>query len=606
MEMNRSNIKTAIAFASAGLLACAAAWADGLTQIHPGYTMTDIMPAGGAFLVGGIDFFSNGDMAVCNWGNPGDAWIFKHPATGDKSSIPAKRFAAGLKEVLGCRVVNDTMYVMQMGELTQLVDKDGDGVADEYNKVNDNFSTSESLLAYAYDVEYLAGSFFAVLSSDVSQNGMDNSPALPGRSVFIRMGRDNSTEVLSSGFRNPNGMALGFGNRLFAVDNQGSWEPTSKINYLQKGKFFGHYNNATTPLQPATPSGADNAYTRPMVWMPRGSMDYQPGGITFIKNGIFKNQLFFAEPDNRLPGRIYRIYMEQVGDQMQGGVVPFSGGLSGVMRVNVGPGDVLYAGNLSSKGTWGHIILKDGGSDMGPGLKRLVPKDINKSWAFEILAVHSAGPTKLHVEFTEPVATVSAANFSVETWTHKPVLAYGGGNEQDKHALTVQSATVMPDGKTVEVTIAGLKTDYSVHITLNGVKSTTGESPWGSQTWFTLNAFGPGQTPAVAACSDPNQYTGTSYAPDCNTTSVGGISKVAAAQSLKSLGAGRVSLELPSQQAYNLHLYDVRGVERANWQGNGPAEIDAFVTGAAALPRGLYFMRLQAGEFTGSLKLLRP
>src|SRR4051812_25628309 len=84
------------------VLAAGSVFADGLTAVHPGYTMTDIQPTGKSFLVGGLSFYSNGDMAVCNWGNPGEVWMVKDPRSGDKASIQAKRFAFGMQQVLGC------------------------------------------------------------------------------------------------------------------------------------------------------------------------------------------------------------------------------------------------------------------------------------------------------------------------------------------------------------------------------------------------------------------------------------------------------------------------------------------------------------------------
>lgn len=573
---------------SASLLGSISIFADGLTQVHPGYTMTDIQPTGKSFLVGGFGFYSNGDVAVCNWGNPGDVWMLKDPRAADKASLEVKHFAYGMQQVLGCTVVRDTLYVMQMGELTAVIDKDGDGIADEYDKVNDNFATSESLLGYAYDVQYLQGSFYAVLSSDVMRGGMDANPSLANRSVFIRMGRDNTTDILASGFRNPDGMGLGFGNRLFSSDNQGSWLPSSKIIYLQKGKFYGHHNHTPAPFE-------TQPETWPMVWLPRHPVaaDYQPGNLAFIKEGIFKGQFFFAEPDKRLGGRIYRVYAEDVNGVMQGGIVPFSGGLSGVMRVGIGPGNIIYAGNLNSDGGWDKL------SSMGPGLKRLVPKNVNQAATFEILAVHSMNSTTLDVEFTKPVASVGT--YAVDTWTFKPGEPYGSGDDQDHHTLTVNSATLKSDGKTVELKITGLTPKYLVHIKLSGAKSSDGETPWGSETWFTLNAHGPGVVPPIADCAEPNQYTGQSYPSDCAVTTMQPV--MASHPGLSGLGEGRISLALPENQAFTLKLYDVLGVERKVWTGKGPAEIEAL---AKDVPRGLYFVRLAAGAFSGTVKLVKP
>src|SRR4051812_47394531 len=100
-----------------GCLAALPASADGLIQIHPGYDMMDIQPLGKEFLVGGLDFFSDGRMAVCTWGNPGEVWVVSGVADGTKATVQPQRYAYGLQQSLGCKVVQDTLYVMQMGEL---------------------------------------------------------------------------------------------------------------------------------------------------------------------------------------------------------------------------------------------------------------------------------------------------------------------------------------------------------------------------------------------------------------------------------------------------------------------------------------------------------
>jgi len=51
--------------------------ANGLDAVHPGWQMANILPEGLDIRVGGIDLFSDGRLAVCEWGNPGNVWIFE-------------------------------------------------------------------------------------------------------------------------------------------------------------------------------------------------------------------------------------------------------------------------------------------------------------------------------------------------------------------------------------------------------------------------------------------------------------------------------------------------------------------------------------------------
>lgn len=91
------------------LVTYAASYGDGLTAVHPGYDIADIQPAGKTFLVGGIDIFSDGTLAVCNWGNPGEVWKVKGAEKGAPGTVQASRYAFGMQQVLGCKVVNDVL-----------------------------------------------------------------------------------------------------------------------------------------------------------------------------------------------------------------------------------------------------------------------------------------------------------------------------------------------------------------------------------------------------------------------------------------------------------------------------------------------------------------
>jgi cytochrome c len=593
-----------------GAVACGLAQAaDGLNSVHPGYSFTDIQPTGKKIMAGGVDAFSDGRLAVCNWGNPGDVLILENAKNGTAATVKSTRFASGLRQVLGCKVVRDTLYVMQMDELTQLVDTDGDGVADQYNRVNNAFATSESNLAFAYDVLYHAGSFYAIMSSDVAIGGMDYNPSLPGRSQFLRLNRDNTTNVLASGFRNPNGMGKGFGNRLFSVDNQGSWLPSSKIIHLQEGKFYGHKNNATTPYQ-------DQPETWPMCWLPHGDVAKNPGNLLFIPSGLYKNQLFFTDLLSDYGGRIYRISIQEVNGVMQGAVIPFSSGFTngGGSRLAYGPDGSLYLGELGSTGGWNPL------SSIRPGMKRInQPTDLNKSQAFEILAERSTGPNTVELEFTEPVAQDAnlTSKYTVRTWTFEPQVGYGAGNMANLSNVVVNSATIKADGKTVELNMTGLKEKYLLHIKLVGLTSATGQAVWTPQTWFTINKFGPGTVPPIAGCRNPAyaDYDPTATVDDPKscvvqvTTEIQPFANVphdAAYGPLGYLGQGRIRLDLDQNAPYELSLMDVNGRAVKEWRGRGPAEIDAKALLAGNASRGILFLKLRTGARTWSRSILSP
>lgn len=583
------------------LLSCSiGSFADGLTAVHPGYVMADIQPTGRNFLVGGIDLYSDGRLAVCNWGNPGEVWTVKGAEKGGADSVVAERFAFGMQQVLGCKVVDDVLYVMQMGELTQVADTDGDGKADRYTRINDAFSTSESLLGYAYDVAYYGGFFYATLSADVKRGGMTANPSLKDRSVLIKMGRDNSLEYLASGFRNPNGIGVGFGNKLFGTDNQGSWTPSSKVIHLQQGRFYGHRTEPANRFQ-------SQPETWPMAWLPHGLVSQTPGNIVFIREGLYKGQLFLAEEDERQKGKIYRISIQEVDGVLQGAVLPFSGNIgSGVSRVVLGKGGVLYAGILGATGGWSDL------GSMRPGLRRFTPVNNAAAQAFEILHVRSTGNSTIELEFTMPVGAGAneVGSYSVESWTFQPGEAYGSGNRVNLKTLSVQAATVKADGKTVELRISGLLEKYLINIKLPGVKGPAGAGAWTSQTWFTLNKFGPGRIPEIAGCKDSKFLE---FDPEATVNDPAGCATLKSPtamapprRDIRKSGFGRVRLDVEPGQPYEARLYDIRGKERGLWKGIGPDEIDVrpSATGpASSRYPGVHFLRIEAGSSSGTLML---
>jgi hypothetical protein len=91
--------------------------------------------------VGGLAFRPDGKLLACT--RRGEIWLIHNPLEEDLKKIRMTKFATGLHESLGmCVIDNNTVYVCQRPELTKLVDKDGDGVADEYTTFCDKWGCS--------------------------------------------------------------------------------------------------------------------------------------------------------------------------------------------------------------------------------------------------------------------------------------------------------------------------------------------------------------------------------------------------------------------------------------------------------------------------------
>ena len=127
----------------------------------------------------------------------GDVYI----GTGTDSNAPApqwKLFASGLTEVLGLAQRDGVLYATQQGEVTRLLDTDGDGVADRFETVSDDW-------AWGGEHEFTFGSNFdkdGAIWTVHCLTGSYTSDRL-FRGWALRHFPDGRTEAMSSGLPQP-------------------------------------------------------------------------------------------------------------------------------------------------------------------------------------------------------------------------------------------------------------------------------------------------------------------------------------------------------------------------------------------------------------------
>ena len=83
----------------------------------------------------GFDFFSDGRAALCSVS--GDVWIISG-IDGKLDKLTWKRFATGLYQPLGLKIVEDKIYVTGRDQITRLHDLNHDGEADFYENFNND------------------------------------------------------------------------------------------------------------------------------------------------------------------------------------------------------------------------------------------------------------------------------------------------------------------------------------------------------------------------------------------------------------------------------------------------------------------------------------
>ena len=445
-----------------------------LTSTHPSFDLAQARPDHFKGRIGGMDFLSDGTLAVSTWDSLGPVYLLKGVQGDDPDAIEVTRIATGLAEPLGLKVVDDEIYVLQKQELTKLIDHDGDGIIDEYRTICDAWKVSANFHEFAFGLEYQDGYFYATLATAINPGGASTQPQIPDRGKALRISKEDGTlEFIAHGLRTPNGIGTGVDNQLFIADNQGDWLPSSKILHLQEGAWFGSRTVDFKGTEGLTE-------TPPVVWLPQDEIGNSPSMPVAINVGPYQGQMIHGEVTH---GGIKRVFVEKINDQYQGAVFRFSQGLeAGVNRLVWGPDGSLYVGEVGSSGNW---------SDDGQqwyGLQRL---HYNQNVTFEMLAVR-AKTDGLELEFTAPIEPGSGHHgeeYRIQQWYYLPTKNYGGP-KMDLETLEIKSTHLSEDRKKVFLELPGIKEGHVIHVRIyQPFRSAKEQSLWTTEAWYNMNQF---------------------------------------------------------------------------------------------------------------------
>ncbi len=429
-----------------------------------------------ALQVTGMDWLPNGDLAIATWS--GEIYIVEG-AQGDVQAARYRRFARGLNEPLGLQVVKEQIYVVQKCDLTRITDTDGDGEADQFETINDDWAYSGNYHAFAFGpVIDRDQNFYAFLCG---QRGRWDLPYV-GWCVQIKPDGSN-LEGFCSGLRAPNGFGLyGPNDDLFIADNQGNWVGACKLNHLQRGRFYGYPSGIPAPE-------ADYAHPAqfepPAVWFPRKLSPSTSGFVTVDSDrfGPFPGQMLIGDFQNAV---VSRVFLEKVHGAWQGAVWPFAKGFySGVNRLAMGRDGKLYVGGLKNA-AWPASAPKDYSLDR---------VEFTGQTPFEIKEVHATA-AGFELVFTQPVDPTAAAvseNYEVAQFNYEYHQAYGSpeidqeGRKDSSTPLKTISATVSPDRRKVQLALGGTKLGYVTMVRALDLQSAAGKPLWHETFYYTLN-----------------------------------------------------------------------------------------------------------------------
>lgn len=391
------------------------------------------------WFVSGCDFFSDGTAAICTM--TGDVWLVR--GIDDKlQKLRWKRFASGLSQPLGLKIVDGKVCVQGRDQITRLHDLNSDDEADFYECVSNAQKSSPSGHDFITGCEF-DGTYFYFASGNEGVCRVK-----PG---------SREVEVVSTGFRNPNGLGLAADGTVTTSVQEGEWTPTSAICQLTPGGFFGA--GGPKPGKTVLP---------PLCYLPRG-VDNSSGGQCFTQSdrwGPLGGQLIHFSPGT---ANHFLVLRQKVADVTQGAVVWLPGDfLSGAQQGRINPKD----GQLYVTGMYGWGCY---GSEAG-SLERVryTGGPAHLPVAF---AAHENG---VLITFSDPLGSVAqeVKNHFAQCWNYRYSAAYGSPEFSVRHpdteghdSLEITGAHVIDGGKSLFLEIPLLTPCNQVHVHVGTVES---------------------------------------------------------------------------------------------------------------------------------------
>lgn len=98
----------------------------------------------------GGNSYSPENRAACSTWN-GDVWIASG-LQGDLSEVTWKRYASGLFQTLGLKIMDGIIYTQGRDQITRLHDLNGNGTADYYENFNDDVKITDGFHEFSFDL----------------------------------------------------------------------------------------------------------------------------------------------------------------------------------------------------------------------------------------------------------------------------------------------------------------------------------------------------------------------------------------------------------------------------------------------------------------------
>ncbi|WP_128545833.1 plastocyanin/azurin family copper-binding protein [Larkinella soli] len=481
------------------------------------------IPEGVLLEVGGMTVIPDGRLGVST--RRGEVWLISNPYMQGSRQPQFRRFGYGLHEPLGLTYHKGAFYATQRGEITKMIDTDGDGEANEYQSIV-KWPLSGNYHEYSYGPLFLPdGDMLITLNLDWIGFG---ASLAKWRGWMLKVNEKGELKPWATGLRSPAGFTMLRDGSIFYAENQGDWVGSGRMTHLERGDFAGNPAGLRWSSEPGSPlklKPEDVPSTGkpmhevaktvpnlkvPAVWFPHTLMGISTSDIledtTSSRFGPFEGQLFVGDQGH---SKVMRVFLEKVNGKYQGACFPFRSGFqSGILRMAWGLDGSMFVGQTSR-----------GWSATGKdpyGVQRLV---WTGQMPFEMKSIRSM-PDGFEVEFTLPADRKTAENpesYSLNSFTYKYHKTYGSPVE-DARPVPIRGVVVSDNGLKARIVVdTTLREGYIHEVKAEGVKSTTGLSLLHNTGYYTLNAIAPGTRLTIAAPAKHNHADMAATASTKNT-----------------------------------------------------------------------------------------
>ncbi|MFK8113277.1 MAG: DUF6797 domain-containing protein [Rubripirellula sp.] len=396
-------------------------------------------------------FLSDGSVILCTM--QGDVWR----ATGvdnNLNDVRWRRIASGLHQPLGMSVHDDQIYVIGRNQLTHLQDVNQDGEIDFYQCFSQALVTSKSGHDFTCGLwRDDEGRFYTV----------------SGKEGVMRISADGqSAEILANGLRNSDGLGLTPDGLVTIPSSEGDWMPASMIAAVRPDGPVLNRLPGSSPDTRSTPffgrpgTGRTQPPELPMLYLPRG-IDNSSGGQAFVDGeqwGPMQGSLVHTSFG---AGTAFIVLRDEFDGWIQGAAVPLNVDFnSGSHRAKFSPTDgQLYVSGMTGWGTYTpedgclhRVRFTGGGTALPVGFH-----------------VHQNGVRVSFSEQLDPTIAEKASHHFAQSWNYRYSGSYGSPEYSARQlglrghdVLTIETATVQPDGKSLFLEIPDLQLTNQLHL----------------------------------------------------------------------------------------------------------------------------------------------